>query len=62
MPDFLSNEAKDLIHRMLQVDPSKRITVYEIKNHPWIRQRIPLYAHVSAACSSKQEPGFKVSH
>ena len=32
----ISNEAKDLIARMLVVDPEKRITPDEIRKHPWI--------------------------
>jgi serine/threonine protein kinase len=27
LPDYLSNDAKDLIKRMLVVDPTKRMTV-----------------------------------
>jgi calcium/calmodulin-dependent protein kinase I len=33
---LISNEAKDLIKRLLITDPDKRITAEEIKNHPWI--------------------------
>ena len=36
----ISNVAKDLVSRMLDVDPEKRITVDEIFQHPWIRVRI----------------------
>ena len=32
-PEFLSNEAKDLINKILVVDPKKRITISEIKKH-----------------------------
>jgi BR serine/threonine kinase len=30
LPDYLSTDAKDLIKRMLVVDPTKRMTVYTI--------------------------------
>ncbi len=33
----ISNEAKDLINRMLQVDPSKRITALEALKHPYVK-------------------------
>lgn len=33
----ISNYAKDLISRMLEVDPEKRITVEEAIQHPWIK-------------------------
>jgi serine/threonine protein kinase len=32
----ISKEAKDLIERLLVVDPEKRITPNEIRSHPWI--------------------------
>lgn len=35
MPTFLSPEAQDLISRILTTDPQKRITIPEIKLHPW---------------------------
>ena len=34
-PDFLSNNANDFLHRILNVDPVKRYTIDQIKNHPW---------------------------
>eukprot|EP00358_Blepharisma_japonicum_P003847 CAMPEP_0202951866 /NCGR_PEP_ID=MMETSP1395-20130829/34181_1 /ASSEMBLY_ACC=CAM_ASM_000871 /TAXON_ID=5961 /ORGANISM="Blepharisma japonicum, Strain Stock R1072" /LENGTH=231 /DNA_ID=CAMNT_0049660259 /DNA_START=701 /DNA_END=1393 /DNA_ORIENTATION=+ len=34
-----SDEAKDLITKMLQKDPKKRITAEEALNHPWIENR-----------------------
>ena len=33
----LSNDFKDLILKMFSYDPSKRPTVDEIKNHPWMK-------------------------
>lgn len=36
VPAFLSKESKDLIQRMLVVDPSKRISLDEIKTHVWL--------------------------
>lgn len=36
MPEELKDsQAKDLIWRMLNVDPERRISMYEIMNHPW---------------------------
>ncbi|KAH0790367.1 CAMK family protein kinase [Histomonas meleagridis] len=40
MPDFHPN-IKDLIRRMMTVDPDKRITIAEIKNHVAFRQGLP---------------------
>ncbi|XP_071810405.1 uncharacterized protein [Asterias amurensis] len=33
------SDASDLIHRMLTVDPKKRIPIEGIINHPWVRDR-----------------------
>jgi serine/threonine protein kinase len=33
-----SSELKDLIIRMLEIDPRKRISISEIELHPWIRK------------------------
>jgi len=38
MPPQLSNEAKDLIWRMLDVDPRTRITMQQIFRHPFIQK------------------------
>ena len=35
VPSFISPEASDLINRILTTDPDKRITISEIKQHPW---------------------------
>ena len=33
--NFLSDEAKDIIKKILEVDPKKRLNFEEIKEHPW---------------------------
>mmetsp|Transcript_18544 Transcript_18544/g.17631 ORF Transcript_18544/g.17631 Transcript_18544/m.17631 type:complete len:102 (-) Transcript_18544:920-1225(-) len=43
IPNFVSCEAKDLINRMLQTNPVKRITMKEIKRHPWYLKNLPWY-------------------
>ncbi|ORY15636.1 hypothetical protein BCR34DRAFT_172175 [Clohesyomyces aquaticus] len=35
-PPWLSAECRNLIHRMLQTDPTNRLTLAEIMNHPWL--------------------------
>lgn len=35
--DFISTSAKDLVKKMLDVDPDKRITIDDALNHPWIK-------------------------
>ncbi|RAH50157.1 aurora family serine/threonine-protein kinase [Aspergillus aculeatinus CBS 121060] len=36
VPSFVSPEAKDLIKRLLVLDPERRISLDEIQRHPWI--------------------------
>mmetsp|Transcript_24326 Transcript_24326/g.75086 ORF Transcript_24326/g.75086 Transcript_24326/m.75086 type:complete len:727 (+) Transcript_24326:63-2243(+) len=43
LPSHLSQLARDLIPRMLVVDPMKRINVPEVRQHAWFQQRLPPY-------------------
>ncbi|RDW65373.1 putative protein kinase Eg22 [Coleophoma crateriformis] len=36
VPSFVSAEAKDLIKRLLVLDPEKRIPLEQVQKHPWI--------------------------
>eukprot|EP00238_Polyblepharides_amylifera_P000466 CAMPEP_0196572784 /NCGR_PEP_ID=MMETSP1081-20130531/2766_1 /TAXON_ID=36882 /ORGANISM="Pyramimonas amylifera, Strain CCMP720" /LENGTH=446 /DNA_ID=CAMNT_0041890217 /DNA_START=123 /DNA_END=1463 /DNA_ORIENTATION=+ len=46
LPHHLSAGARDLIPRMLFVDPLKRITIPEIRQHPWFSLHLPRYLAV----------------
>ncbi|TKY50224.1 SNF1-related protein kinase catalytic subunit alpha KIN10 [Spatholobus suberectus] len=46
LPSHLSPGARDLIPRMLVVDPMKRMTISEIRQHPWFQVRMPRYLAV----------------
>uniref|UniRef100_A0A6B2L240 Protein kinase domain-containing protein n=1 Tax=Arcella intermedia TaxID=1963864 RepID=A0A6B2L240_9EUKA len=48
MPPFLSNEAKDLISKILVCNPVDRLTVKEIRMHSWHRENLPKYLEVTA--------------
>ncbi|KAI8879680.1 kinase-like protein [Backusella circina FSU 941] len=37
IPDALSSSAKNLLKRLLQVDPTRRITMKEVLAHPWMQ-------------------------
>jgi serine/threonine protein kinase len=37
---FISEECKNILIKMLEKDPKKRITIQEIKNHPWVEQNM----------------------
>ncbi|KAK6920922.1 Kinase associated domain 1 (KA1) [Dillenia turbinata] len=43
LPSNLSPGARDLIQRMLEVDPMKRITIPEIRQHYWFLACLPPY-------------------
>jgi serine/threonine protein kinase len=43
IPSSVSPYARDLISRMLQVDPRRRISIPDIKSHPWMRTSVPIY-------------------
>lgn len=43
IPNTVSPYARDLISRMLQVDPRRRISIQDIKAHPWMRSEVPIY-------------------
>jgi len=47
LPPILSPEAKDLIVQLLIVDPTKRITIAQVRKHPWFRKDLPRYLQPS---------------
>ena len=48
IPSTLSLEAIDLLKRILQVDPKKRITIQELKEHKWFNiENNPMYKGVN---------------
>ena len=42
-PSYLSRDARELIARMLDVDPLRRVTIPEIRKHPWFVKNLPRY-------------------
>mmetsp|Transcript_33338 Transcript_33338/g.81855 ORF Transcript_33338/g.81855 Transcript_33338/m.81855 type:complete len:549 (-) Transcript_33338:171-1817(-) len=43
MPGYLSEGCRDLIPRMLVVDPLQRITVNQLRKHSWFQVNLPAY-------------------
>lgn len=36
--DSISDEAKDLVKGLLEKDPTKRFSIPEVEDHPWMQQ------------------------
>jgi len=56
----ISKDAKDLISRLLIVEPTKRLTMEELLNHPWLTQavttaRAKVAQHAAKGASSQQQ-------
>ena len=41
LPDFLSDEAKDMMDKICDTDPDKRITIDRTSQHPWYQINKP---------------------
>ncbi|KAG0786628.1 hypothetical protein G6F57_008474 [Rhizopus arrhizus] len=50
-PDYISNEACDLLRQMLVPDPEKRCSMEEIMNHPWLSA----YKHLFVTVKDEEE-------
>ncbi len=37
----MSNDGLDVIHRLLEPDPSSRMTMQEVLQHPWFLKNLP---------------------
>ena len=46
MPSYLSDSARDLLPKLLVVDPMKRATIASIRKHPWFLKNLPQYLSV----------------
>ncbi|GMH42057.1 hypothetical protein BSKO_09976 [Bryopsis sp. KO-2023] len=51
MPRDLTTDAKDVLRKMICPDPTKRITIPELKQHPWVAKDYPVFAVESSESS-----------
>ncbi|KAI9592236.1 kinase-like domain-containing protein [Syncephalis fuscata] len=51
VPGYISSSARDLLKRMLIVDPLQRITIEEIWQHEWFCQDLPDYLSLTESIS-----------
>lgn len=55
LPSYLSDMSRDLIAKMLVTDPLKRITIEEIRRHPWFLDQLPRYLAIPIRVGSQVE-------
>jgi len=42
-PNYFSDDVKDLIEKLLKISPDERISIEEVKAHPWLIKNAPKY-------------------
>ena len=62
LPSHLSVDARDLIPRMLIVDPTKRMTIPEIRAHAWFQAHLPRYLAVPPPDTTQQAKKVNITH
>lgn len=50
--EAMSRQGMDLLHRLTQRDPSKRITAEAALEHPWFREQLGFCCQPGMACST----------
>lgn len=55
LPSHLSQQSRDLILRMLVVDPMKRISIPDIRQHPWFQTKLPSYLSLAPEAFEQQQ-------
>lgn len=61
LPSHLSPETKELLSRMLVVDPVKRITIPEIRQLPWFNVDLPAYLRPFPVTPSVEDKQFQLT-
>jgi aurora kinase, other len=57
-PSVVAEGARDLVLKMLQIDPKQRIVLEEVRNHAWVQDVLGTIAHRA----EKQEAATRVAH
>ncbi|OXB81216.1 UNVERIFIED_CONTAM: hypothetical protein H355_014260 [Colinus virginianus] len=58
IPYFMSEECEHLIRRMLVLDPSKRLTIAQIKEHKWMLIEVPAQRSIPYALGQEKQPSI----
>ncbi|NXQ41693.1 SIK2 kinase, partial [Catharus fuscescens] len=56
IPYFMSEECEHLIRRMLVLDPSKRLSIAQIKEHKWMLVEVPAQRPILYPAGEENEP------
>lgn len=57
---MVSGEESDLIEKMMEYDSETRITIQEIKNHPWFLGEMPKMKEIDGEMSSRVQKVDKI--
>ena len=60
MPKTFSKELKDLISKMLEINPKKRISAKDILNHTWIKEAQDLGGSIRKCAGKDDESNKKI--
>lgn len=60
IPSHVSDLARDLIQKILVVDPLKRATVKDVRNHPWFQINLPDYLIAPPPAINTPHPTNKI--
>ncbi|XP_074832857.1 serine/threonine-protein kinase SIK2 [Carettochelys insculpta] len=58
IPYFMSEECEHLIRRMLVLDPSKRLSIAQIKEHKWMLIEVPVQRPILYPQGQENEPSI----
>ncbi|XP_055963555.1 serine/threonine-protein kinase SIK2 isoform X1 [Sorex fumeus] len=58
IPYFMSEDCEHLIRRMLVLDPSKRLTIAQIKEHKWMLVEVPVQRPILYPQGQENEPSI----
>ncbi|KAG0172611.1 hypothetical protein DFQ28_010187 [Apophysomyces sp. BC1034] len=61
MPDHVSYSARDLIQKILVIDPEKRLTMTQVQTHPWFTADPPLNPSILPDPPTAEEIGRPVT-
>ncbi|KFW86568.1 Calcium/calmodulin-dependent protein kinase type IV, partial [Manacus vitellinus] len=53
--DEVSPNAKDLVRKLIVLDPQKRLTVSQALEHPWVTGKAAKFAHMDSTQKKQQE-------